>query len=224
MTAQIRNPPEAGWVVRYVPPAALSLAASAACYWAAGPTLGVFVGGFFVATFLAPVAALAERRPTVIAAVVAPIMGVWLAAALESGDPVRQWVQVSIVLAAYALAAGGTASVLGRCGLPKTMAAATAISIGLAWLSWPVWLSPHLARGPGVDFLIKVHPPLVANGVLIQEPVWTERSIAYHLTELDQDVPMQLPGGIGACVAVHGVLGALLWWAAIRTPRGRAVG
>jgi hypothetical protein len=222
MTAAIRNLNKSGWVARYLPSAAMSLAGSAACYWAAGPTLGVFFGGLFVATFLTPGAVLAERKLAVIAAVVGPIAGVWLAAALQAGDPIGQWVEVTIVLTAYSLTLGGTAAGLARCGLPKILAAAGAIMLGLAWLTWPVWLSPALERGFGervVQFLVKIHPPLVANGVLTHEPAWTERSIAYHLTDLDQDVPVRLPNGIGACVAAHGVLGAGLWWAAARNPR-----
>jgi hypothetical protein len=101
---------------------------------------------------------------------------------------------------------------------PSIFAAAVAIILGLAWLSWPVWLSPALARG-GMDGVIRalvaVHPPLVANGILTAEAAWTERSVAYHLTNLNQDVPIAMPSNGLVCAAVHGVLGLVLWVVAL---------
>ena len=96
--------------------------------------------------------------------------------------------------------------------------AGMAIVVGLAWLSWPVWLSAALVRGGfsgTVQNLVWLHPPLVINGILTGEPAWTERSLAYHLTDLNQDVPIRLPANVGQCVAVHGILGLVLWWAGL---------
>jgi hypothetical protein len=97
-------------------------------------------------------------------------------------------------------------------------AAATAVVLGLAWLTWPIWLSPILVRGGlggVVQNLVKVNPPLTINGILTNEPAWTERSLAYHLTDLNQDVPIQLPANARACAALHGILGLVLWSAAM---------
>jgi hypothetical protein len=86
--------------------------------------------------------------------------------------------------------------------------------IGLVWLTWPVWLSPSLVKNGAdqtVANLVRIHPPLTINGILTNEPAWTERSVAYHLTNLNQDIPISLPESIWACVAVHGLIGLILW-------------
>jgi hypothetical protein len=126
--------------------------------------------------------------------------------------------QAVLVLAAYSMAIGGIALVLARAGCPVIFAAATAVVLGLAWLTWPIWLSPILVRGGlggVVQNLVKVNPPLTINGILTNEPAWTERSLAYHLTDLNQDVPIQLPANARACAALHGILGLVLWSAAM---------
>ena len=55
--------------------------------------------------------------------------------------------------------------------------------------------------GEIVQHLVAVHPPLAINGILTNEPAWTERSLAYHLTNLNQDVPIRLPANAAACAA-----------------------
>jgi hypothetical protein len=119
---------------------------------------------------------------------------------------------------------------LARLRVPSVYASAVAIVLGLAWLSWPVWLAPALWRH-GMDGVIRslvaVHPPLVINGILTAEPAWTERSVAYHLTNLNQDVAIELPRNRVACAFVHGVFGLVLWGVAfmprrvLQTPSGR---
>ena len=112
----------------------------------------------------------------------------------------------------------GIALILARARLPVVFAAAVAIVLGLAWLTWPIWLSTNLVNGGlsgAVQKLVKVSPPLTINGILTNEPAWTERSLAYHFTDLNQDVPIQLPANAGACAALHGSLGFVLWLAAM---------
>jgi hypothetical protein len=97
----------------------------------------------------------------------------------------------------------------------------------LAWLTWPVWLAGNLVKhgmGPVAQKLVAVHPPLVINGVLTNEPAWTERSIAYHLTDLNQDVAIELPASGWKCAAAHGILVVALWAAATlgRSKKGPA--
>ena len=219
MTNQIRNPNDERTFIRFLLLFVLSLIASAACAWAAGSSLGLFFGGLFVATFLTPAGVLQQKHLVAaiggLIAVVAPVAGIWLIAVFESTDTFGQWIEATMVLAAYALAIGGIALALARLKLPPVFAASLAILLGLAWLSWPVWLSTALVRGGlswTVQHLVWLHPPLVINGILTAEPAWTERSLAYHLTDLNQDVPIQLPANAGACLAVHGVLGLILWW------------
>jgi hypothetical protein len=222
MTNQIRNPNERSVFIRFILLIVASLASSAACWWAAGDSLGLFFGGLFAVTFLTPAGVLAQENPWRAvggwAAVVGPIAVVWILPVLKALDTPGQWMQAVLVLAAYSMAIGGIALVLARAGCPVIFAAATAVVLGLAWLTWPIWLSPILVRGGlggVVQNLVKVNPPLTINGILTNEPAWTERSLAYHLTDLNQDVPIQLPANARACAALHGILGLVLWSAAM---------
>jgi len=201
---------------------AISLGASTACWWAAGNSLGLFFGGLFVVTFLIPAGVLGwgKFREVIagLASVIGPILIVWLIPALKGVDTLGQWLLTALVLAAYAVAVGGIARILTRMKFPPVFAAGAAVIISLAWLTWPVWLSTMLVqsgRSGIVQNLVVVHPPLVINGILTNEPAWTERSLAYHLTDLNQDVPIRLPANPAPCVALHGIAGLALWSAAL---------
>jgi len=221
MANQIRNPNEENTFVRCVCLLGASLAGCAACWWAAGTSLGLFLGGLFVVTFLTPAAILGQKNLLWeiygLAATVGPIAAVWLVATLKTSDTIGHWIGVTTVLLTYALAIAEIAALLNACRLPEIFAAAAAIVIGLAWLTWPVWLSATLEKtvsNAAVENIVKVHPPLVINGILTRTPAWTEMSLAYHLTNLNQDVPIRLPGSAVACAAVHGIIGIGLWLAA----------
>lgn len=190
----------------------LSSAGMFACWWAAGATLGLFFGGFFVATFLVPAAATTVR-PLRHAAVIVETIGLfWLVAIFRSSDIFFQWVQLTVALSAYGLALAASTLFLYRIGIPDIIASACVIVLGLAWLTWPIWLAPEFSRlSEGtINRLVAVHPPLTANGVLTNEIPWTERTLAYQLTRLDQDVPIGLPQSAFACIAAHAVLGMIL--------------
>jgi hypothetical protein len=212
MTNQIRNPNDEMEFVRYFCLMGASIAGCAACWWAAGASLGLFFGGLFIATFLIPAAVLRQSKMS--RAVLGPvallglIAAFWLAAVFQTRDTVVQWLETLLVLSMYSLALGGLALILTAIKFPDVFTAAVAIAIGLAWLTWPVWLSTDNAV---VQTLAIVHPPLVINGVLTSEPAWTERSIAYHLTNLNQDVPLQLPDNPWPCATVHGIIAIVFW-------------
>jgi hypothetical protein len=220
MTNQTRSPNEPGYG-RFLALIVISLGALAACWWAAGISLGLFIGGLFVATFLIPAGVLEMGNlPKAIgglAAVVAPIAMFWILPVLKGADTPGQWVQSIIVLIAYSGTIGGIALLLTRVGSLVIFSAAAAIVIGVAWLTWPIWLSPILVKnGSGgiIQDLVSISSPLTINGILTREPAWTERSIAYHLTNLNQDVPIQLPTSVRTCAAVHGIAAIVLWFAA----------
>lgn len=204
----------------------LSFLSTLACFWAAGPSLGLFFGGFFVATFLTPAAAVSPGRtiPRLIAVIVG-IAVVWTIVLFQTPDTAGQWALLVLVLAAYAMAMAGVALAAMRLGAGSVVASAVAMVLGLAWLTWPIWLAPqfdHLST-TFINRLAAVHPPLVANGVLSSEPPWTQRTLAYHLTRLNQDIPTALPTSVIPCVALHlAVGGVLLSLSAIR--RRRAYG
>ncbi|GEM_PF-801486 len=200
-------------LVCFFPLIVLSLLGTLGCYWAAGPSLGLFFGGFLVATLLAPAAAVSPGRmiPRLIAVTVG-IAVVWTIALLQTPDTAGQWALLVLVLAAYAIAMAGVALAAMRLGLGSVIASAVAMVLGLAWLSWPIWLAPQFDRlsTTFIDRLVAVHPPLVANGVLAAEPPWTHRTLAYHLTRLNQDIPTALPTSVIPCVALHLAIGGML--------------
>jgi hypothetical protein len=184
--------------------AMLSIIGIVACYLAAGPTLGLFIGGFFLATFLVPTAP--------IDAILIPIAAVWLLAIFNTSDTIGQWAELCLALFAYSLAISGLSKLLVRLKFSESLATAIPITIGLAWLTWPIWLSPQFGHlnSAFVNDLVNLHPPLVANGVLLSESPWPERTLAYHLTRLNQDIPMRMPTNTIACTLLHAAIGLFL--------------
>jgi hypothetical protein len=217
MTNQIRNPNDEVGLVRYLVLIAISLLGMGACWWVAGPSLGIFFGGLFVATFLTPAGVLCGKAAASVgglAAVVAPVVGVWMFTATKTSNTPAELGEAVCVLLTYSIAIAGIALILARVRVPVIFASAAVIVLGLAWLTWPVWLSvPLVGRGYDrlVQDLVMAHPPLTINGILVGEPAWTERSVAYHLTDLNQDVPIRLPDNPAICAAVHGIIGLSLW-------------
>jgi hypothetical protein len=226
----------------------------AVSYWAAGPPLGLFFAGFFIATWFVPAAALMDRDWKISAAisesVIFPIMLIWLSAIFRTSDTFLQWLQLSITLHAYglslfalarlivlaslwqgrpahangveeredinfksAISSNQNAASTGETPMPQgsdtvhcyTAAYSICVILGTAWLSWPIWLSQGLSHlGPTFTrFLVAIHPPLTANGVLISETPWTERTLAYQLTNLNQDIPIRLPENAFLCILFH---------------------
>ena len=186
------------------------------CYLAAGPTLGLFIGGFFVAAFFSPLAPLI----TTIA-----IAAVWLIAV--PSHTLWQWTQLTAALVAFSFFLHSTTRLAVRFHFPNSLSQSLAITIGLVWLTWPLWLSPQITHLPSnslIQTLVNLHPPLVANGVLRNEPPWTEKTVAYQLTNLNQDIPISLPANAAACIAFFAVAGLILFAAArfsVRPPKNR---
>jgi hypothetical protein len=214
---QIPNPNEDMIFIRCICLVAISLAGCAACWWAAGTSLGLFLGGLFIATFLVPAAVLKQKNlPAALRAfiaAIAPIAITWLLATLKTQDTIGQWFQVTAILFAYALAISGIAALLAALKFPEIFAAAIAIILALAWLTWPIWLSAAHPSNATIATLVRFHPPLTINGILTNEPAWTEMSLAYHLTNLNQDVPIQLPSNAAPCALAHAIVGILFWTA-----------
>jgi hypothetical protein len=192
----------------------LCVAASLAGYLVAGPSLGLFFWGFFVLSFFVPAAVLAARdikeALARIASTAAAVGIVWLITVWQTPDTLAQWAELVLVLAAFGVAIGGIAMIAARTHMGLPMACGLAVLLGFAWLTWPLWLLPQLPKFSvaTTNFLVEIHPPLVANGVLISESPWTEKSMAYQLTGLNQDVPLDLSRRAWICIVVHGGLGA----------------
>jgi hypothetical protein len=141
---------------------------------------------------------------TLISISVIVIAGGWLFLPI----PWMQWWQCVLVLCAYALALAGSVCLLHRLGIHAIAAATIVVVVALAWLAWPIWLSPYLAgRQTLVNWLVFAHPILTLNGVLIDQAIWTERPHMYAWTALNQDVSYSMPTNIAWCVILHVLLG-----------------
>lgn len=208
------------YLLAALPALALSVAAMVVGHVVLGASLGLFFAGVFACALLVPPLAVAEwglARPLVAAgSVAAGVAGVWLYVILRphpEGEPyprLEQWPACAVVAAAFAFALAGLALLLRFARVTPAVASFATMLVGLAWLTWPVWMSPWTGgRDELVAALVRPHPPLVLNGVLVGEAgMWNQRSLAYHMTNLDQDVPYLLPKSIWPAVLVHAAVGA----------------
>lgn len=213
-----------------LPPFLLAAAATGAGYLGAGATTGTFFAGVVVATLLVPTLAAAEesltRRLLCAASIVDGIAIVWLLTLIDPLITLGALLRSYILLAAYALGLTGLGSLLRRLRLSRVFAAALVTTVALAWLAWPVWMSPWIpGRQRLVGALAAPHPLIALDAVFRGAgPPWSERYYMYnHLTVLNQDVPYDLPRGILPSVLFHGGLGALALLLGHRRPVGLAV-
>jgi hypothetical protein len=211
-----------------LPPLLLSALSAVACYASAGPTLGVFLGGVLFVTLLIPPLVLAndtwQTRLVALAAVLLPFWIGGLVATIRSQAYVREWAPSCVVLTSYAVALSGLSAGLRLTRLPAFVCAAIVTVSGLAWLTWPIYMSrawEGTASAARIAPFVTLNPALVINGQLHRAlGVWTEQSIAYHLTDLSQNVPYTLPRSILPCVLTHLLFGsALLALSAYFEPR-----
>ena len=203
-------------------PLLLSLAFTAACYLAAGPSLGLFIGGVFVATLLAPPLVLwrddALDRVMVAMSVVDGVAIVWLVAVFTTDTTFAHWLAAYVLLAAYVTALEGITLALRRVRFGDVASSAVTVTLALAWLTWPVWFSAW-ATASTVRVLVRVHPLFALNGLLHHLGVWGEGRLAYRLTNLGQDVPYHLPNSVHRAIVLHMLLGGALLLLACRRRR-----
>ena len=216
---------------RMLKQAALPLAAGACAgivaIVVAGPTLGAFFGATVLAALLVPGIALSATRPSAVlmrAGGLADGVGlVWLWLIFAAGIGLWQWVGAYVLLVALLSLLVGMAWAMRRLGASAGVSAGMSALLGALWLSCPVWLFHHLTH-MGADGwvrgIVAIHPLFALNG-LLDLGNWTEMGRAYHLLQLNQDVPIALPATIWASVAVHGVVGVALWIAGALVGGGR---
>jgi hypothetical protein len=192
-------------------PFALAAGFAGLCYSAAGASLGLYLGGVVVASVAAPGVALAERgvwqRAIAVGAVVDGVGTIWLIGAIASNVTIGQWLGCYLLLLAYVAALWGVAELLSALRIEALIAAAVSVTAALAWLTWPIWLSPWLS-GSGsarvAAILVGGHPLFAINGALRGSvAIWTEQSVMYQLTNLNQDVPYVLPASVWPAALVH---------------------
>lgn len=206
------------WLLCAAGPFALAAASAGLCYAAAGTSLGLLFGGLIFAALLAPPLVLSEtclmRQCLVAAGIADGIAMVWLAGVFDSAWSVRQWLTCYLLLAAWVAALGGLVVCLWRCGLGRITASAAGVVLAILWLTWPVWLSPWLngRRGEAIAAWLTPPHPMMAINAVVQDQlgIWSQQTLAYHLTNLGQHVAYTLPGGIAVAATVHLTIGLAL--------------
>jgi hypothetical protein len=195
-------------------PLLLSFISGVACYIVLGATTGLFFGAVAIVTLITPPLTLAynDRMRQMIAwsSVVDGTAVALLAAVADPFVTLLDWARTYLLLAAVALAAWGVARALVRARVAPVLASATTVVLALAWLAWPIWLSPWIAgRETLVAWLVAAHPLMALDGALRHlGPPWTEHHFMYtRLSVLNQDVAYSLPSGVGRAVVVHAALG-----------------
>ena len=208
-------------------PLTLSVLAAIGIAWACGGTLGVYVGALLAVTMLIPPTVSATRslrdRLLVVLLVVAPFAAAWLTTARRTNTTMGEWAASSAVVLAYAMALAGIVSVLPHLRLSAIVSAALTVVLGLAWLTWPIWLSRTWdgeASSGWVNRLVAVHPGLSVS--LPHLGHWDEQSLAYHLTDLNQSVSYAPPHSVWGCVLLHALIGAALFSLSVLVARRNA--
>lgn len=200
-----------------VPPLVLSLVLTVGCYLAAGPGLGLYLGGLALAMVLAPplVMAYRSRIEQIIAAasLVDGVGIVWLVAMFRSDVTFAQWLWAYVLLAACTLGATGLAALVLRFTGRGEAAAGLVVLFAMLWLTWPIWLSAWIDHSMVVrliGWLVPIHPLLAMNGLLVHLGVWGEWPMMYKLTSLGQDMPYRLPASVATSAAFHFLIGGAL--------------
>jgi hypothetical protein len=191
------------------------------CEIGRSPLAGTFGALAVLCLTLPPLLAAVERTGNAIALCListAAAMLAWLALPMDW----VQWWRCAAVALTFGIAISG-AMQLGRAlRIPPIAMSPACTIVGIAWLAWPIWLSPWLAgRERLVSWLAFAHPLLTLNSILIDQGIWTERPQMYGWTALNQDVSYAMPPGIGWCVLLH-TAGGLLCFAVAMVVRRAA--
>jgi hypothetical protein len=168
----------------------------------AGSSLAVFFGGIIALAVCVPIGASVIFKPLdrlCLTLLCGGSVGlVWLIPAAGN------WLSCTAIALAFAASLAGLTSLLRRLHFNDTFAPAVVILLAIAWLSWPIWLSPALeGRQALVDWLVPAHPLLAINAQVLHLGIWTERPMMYRWTILNQDVSYQMPTNPLWCIIVH---------------------
>ena len=199
----------------FVPALILSASAMGVSYTTLGVNLGFFFASVFVAALVTPPLTSGEQTPaTRAAAGIGIVLGIGLLllyAALHESITLVDALSCAAVVGACVLCLTGVTLTLVRLArLPPPVAAWIAIWLFLAWLSWPVWLSPWIAgRETLVSWLSAAHPLLSVNAQLKHMGLWDEQRYAYKMTALVRDVSYAPPTGVTWAVVVHSLVGSV---------------
>ncbi len=185
----------------------LSLTLSGLCVAVVGVNLGGAFAIIFSAMLLGAIAASTPVDPHPAWTVLfAASVGASLAAVgLGTRDAfsLSQIGAIALVTIAVGLAAGSLVRLLMLLRVSPLIASSISITVALAWLSWPIWLSPWLGDEVLASRLVGVHPLLAVNAIAPQFGYWIQQPLMYRLTSLGQDVMFTLPESVAGCVILH---------------------
>jgi hypothetical protein len=186
------------------------------CFAASGASTGTFFGGVAFAVLITPPFVAAEQttrdRIIVAAAVFAGVACAWLLPLRDPYVTATHWAAAAAVLASVIAAVAGVVVALRAARVPAPFASALIVVLFALWLTWPIWLSPHLAGHARLtNSLVAAHPLFAIERALSDlSPHWTERPLMYNeLSVLNQDVSYALPTTIIWSILLHAVAGAL---------------
>jgi hypothetical protein len=193
--------------------AAFGLLIGGASFWAAGDTLGFWIGCFFGVALALPALAVADARLRSSAMMSSGLLLGMIALLIILPDnrlyPFAARLPLCILMIVWCLMLFGLTRLLSAIGIPVSASASFVTILGIVWLLMPVWLPAHCTAA-AVAHLAMFHPPLIANGLLESTAPWTEMPIAYaNLTQLNQDIPLALPGSAIPCIAVDAAIGVV---------------
>jgi hypothetical protein len=184
------------------------------CAWAAGRTLGLFLGppalfGILLPQTVSVLGRASQRWMVWLLACLAPAIIWFFALPGMPGTNARQVAFSLIILSSFNLLLIALTDALLWSGIRPTAAAALVTLISLAWLSWPIWLSGHLAGRAGASIandLVWAHPLFAMNATLHPFDSWDHYPFMYStLTTLNQDVPYRIPQSIWPAVLIHAI-------------------
>jgi hypothetical protein len=183
---------------------------------ACGVSLGTFFAPFFLLTLAGCHSShdgslrCHEWHPTffVVGACV-PTLVLWLAIAHAAQVSIASCLLTWLMLFVFVASVSAVAQL--------TRLRSLTIAFALAWLSWPIWLSPHVSN---VNWLVTLHPLLAINSLLQDLGIWSQQPLAYQLTALGQDVEYTLPSPRFS-IAFHAIVAAAGVGLAIARPSAR---
>jgi hypothetical protein len=193
----------------------LASASSILCLQSAGALHGVLFGGCIAVVLLTPGLIAGASRgillpgATVIAIAGGAMVGVVLAQSRGQLNT-RLMLSAAAVIPSLAIGAAGLTLLIARIGIHPSAAAWIVIVLLLAWLSWPIWMSPWIADHQSwLPALTSPHPLLSLDAALMRDGIkqWIEApSLMYGppgLTSLGQDVFYAPPASVWPGVALH---------------------
>lgn len=193
--------------------ALLSAGCGFLCYFIAGNSLDLFIGGLFFAVLLVcPLSAIAGRLPgswIVVMGVSSGITVSWWMPVHHGFISARQWFECVAVLFSFVAMMAILVAVLMRMGLSPMASMATTTMTALLWLTWPIWLSGSLS-GSSLRGSVMFQPIFAINHAVSNLGIWTEQQVAYNLTNLGQDTQYRLPGSVWPAVGLQAAIAVVL--------------